>query len=240
VARNARGHAQLRLEAIDTLETHYKGQHQPLDLALKALDFLLKGLGIEDLQTDAHLSVVMAVQDGTPGYVLSRTTDKYRRPIAFVFAGNTPESDGSSVFLTPERLRRSMNYQLLLAGLAFPTYYNGLFHDLRETCTEAVREARVDGRGVWALDCTNTGLIIEGLKSITDHCVIMPKLFRRLIDYMDGGAVWQPGFIEWLQGRQEKVFIISKAHFTHLDTLVEVNGERIVMLEPPENLIFMD
>jgi len=47
VRLNARGHAQPRLEAIDTLETHYAGQHQPMvDLATRALDFLLTELGI--------------------------------------------------------------------------------------------------------------------------------------------------------------------------------------------------
>jgi len=49
VALNARGHAQLRLEAIDTLETHFLGQHQPLGLATKALDFLLHELGIAQI-----------------------------------------------------------------------------------------------------------------------------------------------------------------------------------------------
>lgn len=239
-ALNARGHAQLRLEAIDTLETHYKGLHQPLDLALEALDFLLRGLGIVNLETDALLSVVTKVQDGTPGYILSRTTDKYQRPIAFVYAGDPPETDGASVFLTTDRLRQSINYQSLRAGLAYPTYYNGLFHDLREACTEVVTEARANDRGVWPLDCTNSGVVIERLASITEHHVIMPKLFRRLVEYMEGGDEWHPDFLEWLRARQEKVFIISKAHFTHLDTLIEVNEQRVTLLEPPENLIFMD
>ena len=35
VKRNGRGHAQLRFEAIDTLETHYKGEHQPIEYAKK-------------------------------------------------------------------------------------------------------------------------------------------------------------------------------------------------------------
>ena len=36
VELNARDHAQLRIEAIDTLETHYQGHRQPLKLAKKA------------------------------------------------------------------------------------------------------------------------------------------------------------------------------------------------------------
>ena len=46
VGLNARGHAQLRFEAVDTLETHYLNFHQPLGLATEAIEFLLAELGI--------------------------------------------------------------------------------------------------------------------------------------------------------------------------------------------------
>ena len=188
VALNARGHAQLRLEAIDTLETHYKNQHQPMDLAVKALEFLLKSLGIIGMETDALWTMVTAVQDGTEGYILTRTTDKYQRPIAFVYAGVPPEKDGASVFLSSERLRQSVNYESLQAGMAYPTYYQGLFPDLRQACTGAAREARQADRGVWPVDRTNAGFIVKGLKSITEQYVILPKLFRRLVDYLEAGG----------------------------------------------------
>src|SRR5256885_10323715 len=49
VQRNANGGAQLRLDAIDALETHYAVPggmvHQPLSLAYAARDELLKWLG---------------------------------------------------------------------------------------------------------------------------------------------------------------------------------------------------
>ena len=139
---NARGHAQLRLEAIDTLETHYAGQHQPLPLGLKALNHLLQGLGITAVQTDAALASVVSAQGEAEGYILARATDKYQRPIAFVFAGASAEADGASVYLTPQRLTESINCKALQAGLAYPTYYQGLFPDLRTACTAATRHAR--------------------------------------------------------------------------------------------------
>jgi hypothetical protein len=43
VVLNAKDHAQLRFEAIDTLETHYLNMHQPLELATGALESLLEG-----------------------------------------------------------------------------------------------------------------------------------------------------------------------------------------------------
>src|SRR5262249_12874659 len=51
VQLNARGHAQLRVEAIDTLETHYQGHHQPLQLANDALHCLLDELGIKEVKS---------------------------------------------------------------------------------------------------------------------------------------------------------------------------------------------
>jgi len=238
VAVNARGHAQLRLEAIDTLETHYKNQHQPPDLPIKALEFLLKGLGITRMKTDAMRSVVTSVQDGTEGYILARKTDKYQRPIAFVFAGVPPEKDGASVFLSPERLRQSVNYESLQAGMAYPTYYQGLFPDLRQACTGAAREARQAGRGVWPVDRTDLGFDVKGLESITEQHVILPKLFRRLVEYLEGGGSVD-GFKEYLKALAEDVLIISTAHYTHFDTVVEVNGDTVRLTEPPENLMFV-
>jgi hypothetical protein len=133
-----------------------------------------------------------------------------------------------------------MNYRLLHAGLAYPTYYKGFFHDLRVTCTQAVDEARRERLGIWAEDLTNTGFIFKALASITEQNVILPKLFRRLVEFTEGGEVSLEGFVEWLEARYESVFIISEAHFTHFDTLVEVTGDQVRLLEPPENLVFME
>jgi endonuclease YncB( thermonuclease family) len=240
VALNARGHAQLRLEAIDTLETHYNNQHQPLALADQALEFLLQRLGITGMQTDALWTSVTAGKDGIEGYILTRTTDKYGRPIAFIYSGTPLEQNGANIFLNSERLRESVNYQSLRAGLAYPTYYKGLFHDLRKACTEAVDKARSEHLGIWAQDCTNSGLSFDGLESITERNVILPKLFRRLVEFLEGCGESLEGFVQWLESRDESVFVISKAHFTHFDTLVEVIRNRVKLLEPPENLIFMD
>ena len=64
------------------------------------------------------------------------------RPVAFAFAGTPPEADGSSVFLTAARMKDSLNYKSVLEGLAYPTYYKGLFSDLRNELTQAAITAR--------------------------------------------------------------------------------------------------
>jgi hypothetical protein len=96
------------------------------------------------------------------------------------------------------------------------------------------REARL---GVWAEDRTNAGFEVEGLDSITDEHVILPKLFRRLAEYLQaGGSV--AGFKEFIKAKDEEIIVISTVHPTHFDTVVEVEENRVRLTEPPENLIF--
>jgi hypothetical protein len=234
---NARRHAQLRLEAIDTLETHFLNMNQPLTLATRALDFLLHGLGITEVQWDVLRIRITEANDGTPGYIISRAVEGNRRPVSFVYAGETPEEDGSEIFLLADRVRQSLNSHSLEAGLAYPTYYKGLFPELRDALTAATAIARRMAIEIWAEDRTNTGFPVVGIESITDEHVILPKLFRRLAEYLEaGGAV--AGFKEFLEKKREGITIIPTAHFTHFDYIVEVVGNTVRMTEPPENIMF--
>lgn len=234
---NARDHAQLRFEAIDTLETHYLNMHQPLKFATHALERMLEGLGITDVEWNPTRTTVTAANDGAEGYILSRAVEQNGRPVSFVYAGEPTEEDGSDVFLDADRMGQSLNQRTLEEGLAYPTYYEGLFPDLREALTETVDRARNAKLGVWAEDRTNAGFEVDGLESITEEHVVMPKLFRRLAEYLEaGGPV--AGFDEFLEARQEGAIVISTVHPTHFDTVVEVEGETVRMTEPPENLIF--
>ena len=235
-------YAQLRFEAVDTLETHYAGEHQPLGLATAAQESLLLGLGITGVEWNESRSEVTRANDGTEGYILSRAVEEYGRPIAFVYTGPPPRGtpDGAEMFLDADLMRRSLNYRLIEEGLAYPTYYEGLFHDLRDALTEEVARARAKTLGVWAEDRTTEGFDVEGLRSVTEEHVVLPKLFRRLVEYLREGAPLS-GFKEWLEEREEQVTVVSTAHFTHLDDLVEVGGETgnsVRMTEPPENLVF--
>jgi predicted dehydrogenase len=100
-----------------------------------------------------------------------------------------------------------------------------------------VGRAREAQLGVWAEDRTNAGFEVEGLDSITEEHVVMPKLFRRLAEYLEaGGSV--AGFKEFLEAKDEEVIVISTVHPTHFDTVVEVEGNTVRLTEPPENLIF--
>ena len=237
VTMNGNSHAQLRLEAIDTLETHYKRWHQPLGLAIGALEFLLNELNITDVQWNAAHTKVISANDGTRGYIIARAVERNNRPISFVFAGEPEEADWSNIVFYADRLAESVNYKSVEAGMAYPTYYQGLFPDLRLALTQAAGNARAANRGIWAEDKTNAGFDVPNLAAIVNDHVILPKLFRRLADFLEGGGT-AAGFKEYLESLNEGITIVSTIHFTHFDTVIEMNGNSVRMTEPPENLIF--
>ncbi len=230
---------QLRLEAIDALETHYAGRSQPDQWAFEATERLLGFVGITNTLWDARRKTVVSADDNTRGWILSREREKNRRPVAFLFAGDTDEEDGAEVRLTPKMMRKSFNFAALAEGLAYPTYYQGLFADLRAELTKAVREARSKSCGLWPDDATNAGFDATSLSVLIDDTPIMPKLFRRLSDYMaaKGTAI---GFRDALSQSREGVLHLPTQNFTHFDTFIEQapGSTRIRMTVPPEELVF--
>lgn len=235
---NSSGHAQLRMEAIDALETHFCGFHQPLTLARKATNFLLFSLGIDDVVWNGSKSEILYAEDGTVGYILSRTTEKNRRPVAFAFAGGIDEKDGSEVLLDSDLLKKSLNYKLMAKGLVYPTYYNGLFCDLRAEFTKAAAEAKSEGKGLWPQDKTNAGFSAD-LENLTERSIILPKLFRRIVEHTSAGKD-AGGFKEFLASSCEPLVKTPEVHFTRLDAVVEEDGDLVRLTEAPENLIFLD
>ncbi|MDD2901733.1 MAG: thermonuclease family protein [Syntrophales bacterium] len=234
VRLNQRQQAQLRLEAIDALEMNFEGRHQPWKYAREALDFLLTRLGIRgNLFGPAH------ARDGAAGYILARQAEKYRRPVAFVFTGGANWPDGEKVFLDTSLVQHSLNHQLLREGLVYPTYYEGLYPDLREELTRACREARKEQKGFWPRDCTNSGVALDGLDRLTSKCIILPKLFRRLVRFLkDSGAAGD--FQTYLEAGPDPVTHLSTNRVTTLAGLVEIQGGAVRLTAAPEDLVFAE
>ncbi len=238
-ALNALGHAHLRMEAVDALETNFQGFHQPLRLARPAVRYLLSRLGIHEVVWDEAQSRVIRAEDGTNGYILARNTESLRRPLAFVFAGECEEKDGTEISMNQSILTKSLNYGLIVRGLAYPMFYNGLFSNLRLPLTYASIRAREEERGIWPYDLTTKGFSIKNLGTITNEVAILPKLFRRIVGYMgEGGNI--DGFIDHLRNGCEPLVKVAQVHFTRFDSIVEVKDDRVKLTESPENLIFLD
>jgi len=244
ILRGSTRSANLRFEAIDAPETSFQpegsfaGYHELPALASAARAGMLSGVGVGDVISTPQGIVTQAGNDGARGYILARSVDKYNRPVAFVYSGDPPAPNGSLFRLDVEHLRKSVNYMLVQEGLVYPTYYTGLFPDLRSAITEAVVRARQSGKGVWAQDRTNRGVDVSDLAAVMDRSVILPKLFRRIVDYMDGGGGIE-GFDDFLAARRERVLKLSEGHFTHFDNLVNIEGITISLSRPPEDLVFI-
>ena len=175
----------------------------------------------------------------SPAFILTRSADLYGRCIALVGHGTPPQDDGSSFFVDVDALRTTANHHLVKQGLAYPTYYRALFPDLRNEFTAVAKQARDAGLGLWASDATTKGFDVNGLASLEDDIVIVPKLFRRLVDYLHLGDDSMAGFPAFLDQAADKFFILSTGHSTTgLDAVVEVDGDKVKMTRPIEDLVF--
>jgi hypothetical protein len=186
--------------------------------------------------------VTSATPATRPGHIYTRFADKYGRAVAFAYAGTSDQPDLAAVFLDAAALAGSVNQQLLASGLEYPTYYSKLFVDLRAALNGAVEEARAAGRGVWPDDVTMKGVTVDSLATLTDVAVVLPKLFRRLVDYLsiNNGDVSLDGLPAYLASRDDRLVVVSTGQITGFDNVLVVDGQTVRMTRPPEDLVFIE
>lgn len=244
VRRNVGGGAQLRMDGIDALETHYTASplgvlHQPLKYAQLAAGELLSWLGFTDVRRNDSETVTAATPDQAPGFILTRGADLYGRCVALVGRGLAPAASGRQVRVEVELLRQTANHWLTGHGLVYPTFYRKLYPDLRAELARVAAQARPD-TGLWPLDATQSGAEVDSLASLTGSAVILPKLFRRLAGYLalNNGDPSLAGFHDYLAQRDDRLYILSTGHWSGLDTVVDVSGQTVRLTTAPEDLIF--
>lgn len=222
-ARN--GTIQLRFEGIDTMESKAAAPYS-------------------SDATDSNLQLC-GVPDGTgtaSGYILSNQIGPNGRPIAFVFAGETSQQNGASVFLDADGMRDSVNYRQIERSHAYPLFYDTLYADLRTALSLSVGKAREAGQGIWSADGSNSGVIYSGPASLETMPPVFPKLWRRLEKYSRDDDVSDnrnlSDFFEYLDSlRDERVFIVSEARATGFDNVIKIEGNRIKLTHAPEDLV---
>jgi endonuclease YncB( thermonuclease family) len=192
------GSLQLRFEGIDTPETHYGEDAQPL--GEEARNGLLTTTGFETVVFDDDGVVAAAEPETRRAVVLSQGAEANGRPVAYVLVDD-PQAppDGQWTEVTREVVRRSANARQLATGLAYPTLYTstptGHRHELRAIATEA-RAARA---GVWALDQTPEFPLVNQDSISPGGALVLPKLFRRCTDYLKAvGGGFAGTLPDWL------------------------------------------
>jgi uncharacterized protein (DUF952 family) len=190
---------------------------------------------------------LLGVRPETPnprGYIVSRQLEKRGRPVAFVFAGAAPESDGTEIFLDVARLKRSVNWGLIASGMVYPMFYETLFFDLRDALRAEVKARRAAGAGLWSADATQAGVNWTGKPALATMPPIFPKLWRRLesytnhSEYRDHSASLDQ-FDEFLRfENDDRLTKIANAQRTGFDNVLAIEGNRIRMTELPEDIVF--
>ncbi|MFI1279337.1 MULTISPECIES: nuclease [unclassified Streptomyces] len=251
IVPKADGRASVRLEGIDALETHYSNgsygpvRHQPLKFAHRAADAMLTWLGFTSI--DRHPDeCVTTMPDSVPGFLLTRGADAYGRCVALVGRRTPPAYGGYEIDVDEEMLKRTVNHHLVSIGLAYPAFYTGLPAHLREVLKAAALAARgaTPPKGLWSDDVTVKGAKIEDISSITDAdgVVILPKLFRRLKDYLDSAPANASldCFPAFLAGAADTFRILPDGELiTGLHKVVEITNSRTLrMTHPAEDILF--
>ncbi|MGW6786077.1 thermonuclease family protein [Streptomyces sp. NPDC054987] len=257
VVPKADGRAAVRLEGVDALETHYRKpgygpeRRQPKEFGRQATKALLVHLGFTGI--DLHENGTVTTEPvQVPGFILTSGADAYGRCIALAFAGSVrpPVYSGYEVTVDQALIKKSANYRLVEDGLAYPMFYPGLPGYLRDVLRDAARAARTESppKGLWAVDKTVEGALIADIGSITDDetgVVILPKLFRRLKDYLDSGAdtTSLAGFSAYLAGAADEYrFLPDGKTQTGLHRLIRISedGKTLRMPRPSDEILFLD
>lgn len=243
------GSIQLRLECIDSLETHYLAgasemRHQPMPLATAARTGLLDLLGFTNVVvTNGKVSGCTA--DDQPGYILANKGDSHgTRPVSYAFAGSTADADGASVFLDVPRLKQSANFEMVARGLAYPMYYEGAFYDLRAAFDQAVTAAKGNPGpdSVWSADVTTTGFKVRPFDTLVDQKAVWPKLFRRVSNFFHENPQAQDltKFPDFLASEPDPCFDLVNKTWTKLHNFVSVAGGAAKLTRDVTQLVFKD
>lgn len=237
VSLNDNNHAQIRLLGIDSLETHFRNSQQSIKWALSAANFLLQALEIDGVKWNEDHSMIIEGKDAIEGFILVKKTDQHGRPLGFIFKGKIDLEDGSIFFLPLELLPESLNYQSLKNGQSYPTYYRGIAPSLREKMTKIVHYARKKQAGIWQYDQTNQGFNVWDLFIEQKQVIILPKLFRRVIEHLEEHNNME-NFKQSVI-KSEKILILSTGKKSSFKDIIIQDNNLIKLAQLPEDLVYL-
>lgn len=227
---------QLRIEAIDALETHYEGYHQPMPFAIAALEKLLALIGIKNVKYSLSVTHIVDADDASPGFIASAGMDRYKRPISFLFPEDVPLTDGAEMDMSQLPLEKSVNYLLLREGLVYPTFYTSTEPIVLDKFRTATERARIAGRGLWSIDRT-PDFTIWDTRTIQDSVMILPKLFRRLVGFFDRYQDFKE-LPAYMVRQQDDLQLVNNPTPRSLASLMIIKGRRLKLKVNVEDILF--
>ena len=180
---------QIRLENIDAPELHFLGRSQPPIAAKSSLDALLSAIGAYPAKTMLGSHAWASTPAPVTGWVAYRSFDTFRRAIAYVFPTDVFPVNTKTMSPAELPIERSANFQMLADGKAFPMFFSTSDRDHRFKLTDAAQKASIATKP-FIRDDVSRQFQVSQLADITEHQLIYPRLFRRLISY----AATHPNF----------------------------------------------
>jgi endonuclease YncB( thermonuclease family) len=237
------GHVNVRYEGIDALETHFQGHHQDLQFANAAREHNLAKLHFTHVKFFATAPNVVESVDKNPlaGYVIANGIESNGRLLGQVYAGSSTKADGSKLFLDEATLDKSVNAELVRAGLAYVEPYDTMPMALVRHLREVVHGVRKDHQGLWAHETVGTRKSAT-LRNLTDlqAQVMWPKLFRRLATYFSEGNVGLSGFDAWVRDdivHRDDVLRLPDGEKGNMHDTYAIDGDKLRLHFRPEDLL---
>ncbi|PVZ08186.1 hypothetical protein C8D89_10969 [Actinomycetospora cinnamomea] len=94
---------------------------------------------------------------------------------------------------------------------------------------------------MWRDDATLTGLTLESIDIIAEERLVLPKLFRRLADYLavnDGDPDFS-GFLPHMDTHGGRVIRTDTSAVTGFGNVLHVDGQTVKLVLNPSELIFL-
>lgn len=227
---------QLRVEAIDAMETHYEGYHQPRPFALAAMEALLELINIKNVTYSLSLTQIVDADDGKAGFIASGNVDRFGRPVSYLFPKNAKLTDGAVMNSSDLPIEDSINFQLAREGLVYPTFYTTTDRTFAEKIRAVVARARKTKRGLWSIDRTSDFTLWD-IRTLEEDILLLPKLFRRLVSFFDNYAEFSK--LEGYMAKQRDNLVLwDGTKKKSLAELMKFTGRRIQMKTPVEDILF--
>ncbi|CAG1016980.1 hypothetical protein ANAEL_05937 [Anaerolineales bacterium] len=227
---------QLRVEAIDAMETHYEGYHQPRAFALAALEAMLEMLRIDTVIYSLGLTQVVDANDGKAGFIASGSVDRFGRPVSYVFPKDVKLTDGAVMDSSQLPVEDSINFQLAREGLVYPTFYTTTDRVFAEKIRAVVTRARATKRGIWSIDRTSDFTLLD-IRTLQEDNLIMPKLFRRLVGFYDNYSDFGK-LEEYMKKQRDNLVLWDGTKKKSLADLMTFEGRRLRMKTRVEDILF--
>lgn len=227
---------QLRIEAIDALETHYLGLGQPKAFAIAALERMLELMNITDVEYNLLVTKITSANDNQPGFIASNKVDIFSRPISYVFPKNAKLNDGDELTIDELPLKKSINYILLKEGIVYPCFYTTTEPLVVEKFFKTVRSSRRYRKGLWAID-KSLGFKLWNVNTIQQDVIIFPKLFRRFVSFFNHRSNID-NFLQFLDDNSDPIEL-HDGTITSLRELIVVDERQYSLLVEPEYLKFI-